>query len=219
MSVLLDLQDLANTLDYFQARFWIHNFQEDSGRTGAGDDLTTDLMTPLWRGEITIDPSLRHAEALAAQARISTLNGVIGRFYMYDPRMPYPIGDPMGTIINAHALTIQIAEISSDRTRVKFKKMPPNYWLNVGDRFHSEFAASPVHRSYYFIVTRIKSDVDGNTGWIDVSPTMMVGQDVNDIVVIARPSPLWRLQAGGFEAGTGQGQLTPGGSLKMWQVL
>lgn len=215
----LTLQDLANKLDYYSARFWIQYFQEDSGRTGAGEDITADLSDPIWRGEITIDTRLTHAEAANAQALIEMLDGVIGRFYMYDPRLPYPIDDPQGTVISAHAGTMRIAEIAANNKRVKLKNLPPLYWLNIGDRFHTDYGADPVHRAYHRIITRVRSDVNGDTDWIDVRPHLNDGQAVNDIIELARPTPLWRLVANGFEAGTGQGQLTPGGSLKMTQVL
>ncbi|MDO6967019.1 hypothetical protein [Rhizobium alvei] len=216
----LSLQDLANQLDYYQVKMWIQYYQEDSGKTGAGDDLAADLADPVWRAEITIDPKLTHAQAAAAQARIEMLDGVIGRFYMYDPRLQYPIADPGGTIIKAHTGTCRIAEIAADNKRVRFKGLPGGYQLTAGDRWHADIGTDPVHRAYHRITSDAQANGAGETlGWVSVRPHVSPGLAVNDIVEFARPSPLWRLIANGYEAGTGQGQLTPGGSLKMVQVF
>jgi len=42
--------------------------------------------------------------------------------------------------------------------------------------------------------------------------------NINDEIVLRRPSPLWRLAAGSMKTGAGQGQLTPGASFSIVQV-
>jgi hypothetical protein len=209
--------EFANLIDYFSAKMWIHNFQEDSGRTGAGEDISTDLGDPVWKGEITLDQRLTHAQAADAQSLIELLDGVIGRFYMCDPRLPYPIRDKTGAVINAHSGTPKILDINAARNRIRIEDLPPDYWLSRGDRFAAEFGSDPVHHAYHRISTTIQAS--GLTDWIDIRPHLSVGLDVGDELVFKRPSPLWRLEANGFQPGTGQGQITPGGSLKIVQVL
>ena len=208
--------DFANLLAYFQVRIWLQYFQEDSGKTGAGEDIVDDAVDPLWMGEIVLDQRLTHAQAAAIDARIARLNGVIGRFYMYDPRLPNPIKDPNGTIISG--ATPKILDISNDRTQIRISDLPGNYPLSNGDRAHILFGTDPVHRAYFWMDTELQATGHGSTGWIDVAPHIPDGINVGDAIVLRRPSPLWRLEAGSVKAGAGQGQLTPGSSFNIVQV-
>lgn len=208
--------DFAQNLGYFQVRIWLPYIQEDSGKTGGGDDITTDMADPLWRGEITLDQRLKHAEAAAIDAQIALLNGVIGRFYMCDPRLPFPIKDPDGSILGG--ATVKILDISSDRTRIQAKSLPGFYWLSCGDRFHVNFGTSPAHRGYHWIGTTIQASNTGNTDWISIAPHLDEAINVNDEIVLRKPSPLWRFVAGSVQSGVGQGSLTPGASWQMVQV-
>lgn len=208
--------DFANLLAYFQVNIWLQWFQEDTGRTGAGEDIGTDMSDPEWRGEIVLDQRLTHAQAAAVDARIAGLNGVIGRFYMYDPRLPFPIRDPDGSLLGN--TTVRILDINANRNRIQVKNLPGNYWLSCGDRFHVEFGTNPVHRGYHWIRTDIQANGLGNTDWIDIAPHLSEGVNINDEIVLRRPSPLWRLAAGSMKTGAGQGQLTPGASFSIVQV-
>lgn len=210
------LNEFAILVDYFQVKIWLEYNQEDSGRTGGGEDISTDLSDPQWRGEIMLDQRMTHADAAAADALIEGLNGVIGRFYMYDPRLPYPIRDPDGSLLGS--ATVRILDISANRKQVKLKNLPNNYWISRGDRFHVEFGTDPVHRGYYRMRTTLQADGSSNTDWIDIAPHLSDGISINDIVELKRPSPLWRLEAKSVQSGAGQGQLTPGATFRMVQV-
>ena len=209
--------DFANLLAYFSVNIWLDWMQEDTGRTGAGEDISTDEWDPVWRGEITLDQRLTHAQAAAVDAMIAGLNGVIGRFYMYDPRLPFPIKDPNGTILGS--TTVRILDINANRNRIQVKNLPNHYWLSCGDRFHVEFGTDPVHRGYHWIRTDIQADNTGATDWIDIAPHLPTGVNVNDEIVLRRPSPLWRFEAKSVRTGAGQGQLTPGATFRMVQVF
>lgn len=219
MSDPLQLSDFFDLIGWEEFRMWLDPMQDVSG-DGRGVRYPIERAEPIWRAEGTLDQTMTHAEAAKIQALIEKLDGVLGSFNAYDTRLPYPINDPDGTVINAWQDNVVIADVANDNQRIRLTHMPPVYRLAIGDRVSFSFGSNPSHRGLHRCVSTVQSDPAGDTGWLTIRPHLVDGASlIGNPVRLAKPIGEFSLAKGGYQPGMGRGTITPGGTLRFEQVL
>lgn len=209
--------DFADILLYSEVNFWLDDQQDFSG-DGNGNYYATDLIPRLWRGNIKIADDLTHADAAQVQALIEALDGAMGTFYLYDPRLLYPIDDPKGAVIRPWSQTPTITAVRNNK-EIKAGDLPPSYLLQKGDRIAFNYGSNPVHRAYHRIVSGSRSDAAGNSNWLELRPPLRDADIIGKTLMIEKPSPLWCIPPGQYKAGAGRRTLSAGGSFQIQQVI
>jgi hypothetical protein len=209
--------EFADLLLYTSVRIWLDEQQDISG-DGHGNYFTVDLGPRIWRGEVTLAEDLTHADAAKVQALVEALDGAMGTFYLYDPRLPYPIDDPLGAIIKPWSGTVTISAVRNNK-EIQATGLPPNYLLQAGDRVAFNFGSSPTHRAYHRIVAGDRANSSGNTTWMELRPLLRDADIIGRTLTIEKPAALWCIPPGQFKAGAGRKTLTPGGSFQIQQVI
>ncbi|QWY83357.1 hypothetical protein [Rhizobium phage RHph_X3_2] len=129
---------LADLLEIETVTFDLERNDAVSGQ-GTGQTIGVELAPPLWFAEVSLTPDyLQEAEIIAAKFR--ALRGVMGTFYLYDPRKKFPMEDPTGSILGASTITITAKGANNDT--LSLSGFPIGYKLTPGDKFSLAYGAS-----------------------------------------------------------------------------
>lgn len=213
----LSLADFALRLPIKHFDWKLEDQQEISGTAG-GVLIGFDAAPRYWRSTVVLD-DMSHQEAGEIEALIESLDGVLSTFYFHDPRRPYPVYDPTGSILGAN--TVRIKEVGSNNKEIKLKGLPAGYKISLGDWFCRDYASSPVHRGYYRVGSEtVTADGSGDTDWIEFRQHFYPSSAaVDDVITLKRPAALCKIQPRSFNPGQSRGTRKSGLSFDIRQVI
>lgn len=122
---------LADLLDIDSVTFDIERNDSVSGQ-GTGQTIAVELAPPLWYAEVSLNPAYLHDGEVTA-AKFRALRGVMGTFYLTDPRKQYPLEDPTGSILGSSTVTITAK--GANNNTLSLEGFPAGYKLSPGDKF------------------------------------------------------------------------------------
>lgn len=151
--------------------------QRNDEMSGSGDGRywSVELARPLWMASYSL-----YAKSAAAareiNAKIYGLDGSRGTFLWADP---YYSGPAIGVMPGVD--DIEVASISSDRSRISFSNMPAGFTFTAGDYISIAYGTDR-----YFFATMCEGG--GATGNLRaVRPHVPLGVSVGDTVTVSKP--------------------------------
>lgn len=165
---------LANCLTGERIPLQLQRNDELSG-SGDGRYWAAQLSRPLWSASYSLyAKSAAHAREI--NAKIYGLDGSTGTFLWCDPYYEGPAaGDYAGVD------SIEIASLSSDRTRITFTNMPAGFEFTAGDYISVAYGTD----RYYF-ATLCEGGGSGGAPR-EVRPAVPLGVSVGDTVTVSKP--------------------------------
>jgi hypothetical protein len=139
--------------------------RQELSRQANGITRGKDLGSAIWMIDFSTVP-LDNDDAVAYEALLNSLDGVINGFEAYDIRRPYPAAYPDGNFIDSGT----IFTIGSDNKSIRLKTLPANFALSVGDYFSFDYGSSPSSRAYHQVVEAITASGAGTTAAFEVRP-------------------------------------------------
>lgn len=133
----LPISSFADLLRVSSATFQ-QGWQQQRSATGGGEIRYADRAPSLWTVELTTPP-MEHAEAEGLMALANSRAGGLKTFLLYNHKMPYPSGDPDGSIMGT---TVPKLGTIADRLHVAFTGFPAGYSMPLGSYFGILFDTS-----------------------------------------------------------------------------
>lgn len=180
---------LPELLDLTQCSFEPVERQEFS-RSADGVTRGKDLGEALWRLSF-VTRSMLSSDALAYEARLRSLRGVIGRFFAGDPRRCYPRAHRTGAFND----TGTIHTLGGDNKSLRIDSLDPGLALSVGDYLAFPYGATPSY-ALHQVVEPAVADGSGLTPLFEVYPHIRPGVAVSAAVTLKLPQALFALEPG-----------------------
>ena len=184
--------------------------------TGSGEVLRADLGTRLWRGTVALG-DMTSAETDDVMAMLDVLRRANGSFMIYDARRPGPRLDPTGTTLGAGSPTLMA--ISANLRDIRLQALPASYRLRRGDYLAFSYGTNPVRFALHRIAQHSTANASGETGWIEVSPSIRPGAVVGTVVSLLKASCKAIVVPGSVNPGRSRATLTTGVSFDFLQTL
>lgn len=174
--------------------------QELSSREASGKTYGKDFGPALWVGSWTT-VLLSNFDAVAFEAMLNSLDGVINLFEGRDLRKPYPRFYPDGTFSD----TGKINSIGANNKSLSLKSLPASFKLAVGD-----FLAFSVgsHRALHQVMEAVTANGSGVTTEFEVRPHIWPGTATDVAVTLKQPSALFSLNPGSISSQMNGGMYT-----------
>lgn len=166
-----------DSVDYQDQTFQLQSRQEFS-RTAGGVTYGKDLGPALWFAEYTTAP-LPNDDAIAFEASLNALGGVIGTFEVYDLRRPYPRQYKDGNFTDSGKVA------SASGTKLSLKELPASFELKAGDYLSLEVQGQ---RVLHQIVEDVTADSSGDTIEFAVRPEPWPGTVADIAVTLKKPA-------------------------------
>lgn len=188
---------------------WDNMRLDELSGSGDGRFWQTELATPLWTAEVTLDVRY-HQEIKEIAATIRKLQGAKYSFDLEDPLSKYPYADPDGSILGVSAVTI--SAISGDRQTLTLGGLPAAYVLTKGDKGSLPYTVGAVTKKYFFEVSETVAASGGGVAVFEVFPTIPAAATVGAAVTLKRPTCRGFIKPESFKPGTAQNLFTSGAS-------
>jgi len=171
--------------------------RQEYSRTASGVTYGKDLGDPLWTATYTTQP-LANDEAVAYEAKLNSLDGVIHPFEAGDlrktaPRL-YPAAD-----FNDVAV---IETIGTNNKSISLSGLEAGFVLSVGDFLEFDYGTN---RALHQIMESVTADEDGTTTEFEVRPHIRAGAEFGAPVRLKNPSALMALQPGSIKVSASGG--------------
>lgn len=140
--------------------------RQELSRTAGGVTLGKDLGPALWVAEWISVPE-DQVDVVELEAKLRSLDGVIGAFTAYDRRRPYPKAYPSGAFTDSG----KIAGVQSPKA-LTLKGLPAGFVISVGDYFMFDYGSSPSNRALHQASEAVTADGAGNTPSFEVRPQL-----------------------------------------------
>ncbi|AWX93295.1 hypothetical protein DPM13_09830 [Paracoccus mutanolyticus] len=154
--------------------------------TGGGEVLRADLGTRLWRGTVALG-DMTSAETDEVMAMLDVLRRANGAFMFYDVRRPGPRLDPNGAILGAVSPTLMA--INANLRDIRLQALPASYGLRRGDYLAFTYGSNPTRYALHRIAQPATANASGQTGWIEVSPSIRPGAVAGTAVSLIKTVP------------------------------
>lgn len=195
----LSVAAFADNLRIQSVRWMLRRQNEYSG-LGDGQTLGAELAPPLWTGDVTL-VQMPLSAASQVQALIEASDEVLGGFYLYNPRQPYPQADPDGSILGAATPTIH--SVGGDSKSLRLAGLPAGYVVTRGDCLAFDHG-SPARRAFHRIVETATADGVGVTPAFEVRPHLRPGAANGLAVSLVKPAARVFIVPGSFDPGVGR---------------
>ncbi|ARC35932.1 hypothetical protein A6J80_11385 [Paracoccus yeei] len=184
--------------------------------TGGGEVLRADLGTRLWRGTVALG-DMTSAETDEVMAMLDVLRRANGAFMFYDVRRPGPRLDPNGAILGAVSPTLMA--INANLRDIRLQALPASYGLRRGDYLAFTYGSNPTRYALHRIAQPATANASGQTGWIEVSPSIRPGAVAGTAVSLIKASCKAIIVPGSVNPGRSKATLTMGVSFDFLQTL
>ena len=188
----------------------------EMSETGAGEILTADLGTRLWRGEVQLgdmDPD----EAAEVLPLFDVLRRSGASFMVYDVGRPAPRADLTGSILGGAAPKLHT--VSATSREIRISGLPVGYELRRHDYLAFSYGASPTRFALHRLAAGAIANGAGLTPLFEVSPNLRPGWALNADVTLVRASCKAIIVPGSFQSGRRKARLTTGAGFKFVQTL
>lgn len=192
MAISFPRTDIYDPNLFESAEFNVVQRQEFS-RSANGVTQGKDLGDALWRLSFTTKPMLS-SDALAFEAKLRSLNGVIGRFFAGDPRRCNPRLHKDGSFSDSGT----IADVGDDNKSLKLATLPAGFKISVGDYIAFQYGSTPSY-ALHQAMESATADGSGDTGFFEVFPhirTGIIDDSPGTSVTLKHPQALFALEPG-----------------------
>lgn len=179
MTISYPRNDILDAVRPASARFYLFWRQEQS-RSAGGVTRGKDLGPALWRASFS-SGVLELPEAVAAEALLNSLEGVVRSFYAHDVRRPYPLAAPTG----AFSDSAEISAISAEWDAVALSGLPPGFVISVGDYIAFNYAG---RRALHQFMRLGQANGLGVSPLLDVRPHIRAGATTGLPVILKKPA-------------------------------
>lgn len=174
-------------IDIADQTFALVSRQELGSRSANGTTYGKDFGSALWTVAYTTGP-IANDDALAYEALLNSLDGVIGSFEAYDMRRAYPRLYPTGTGANNGVL----ASVNSNNKAISLSGLVAGQVVSRGDYLSFTYGTS---RALHQAVESVTANGSGVTGEFEVRPHLRTGWTLSPAtaVTLKEPSGLFSL--------------------------
>jgi hypothetical protein len=155
--------------------------QEFGSRQANGTTYGKDFGSALWTVSFTTGP-IPNDDALAYEALLNSLDGVIGSFEAYDMRRAYPRLYPTGTGANDGVL----ASVNANNKAISLSGLAVGQVVSVGDYLSFTYGTS---RALHQAVETVTADGSGVTGEFEVRPHLRPGWTLSPTTAVTLKNP------------------------------
>lgn len=168
--------------------------QEFGSRSANGTTYGKDFGSALWHVGFTTGP-IANDDAIAYEALLNSLDGVIGSFEAYDMRRAYPRLYPTGTGANNGVL----ASVNANNKAITLSGLANGQKVSIGDYLSFTYGMS---RALHQAVETVTANGSGVTGEFEVRPHLRPGWTLSPAtaVTLKAPSGLFSLVPGSVTA-------------------
>jgi len=187
MAITYPLTDLV-AQGRFQAGHLRIRWRQERSITAGGVTIGKDLGPALWVGQFQTRP-YKTDEAMAIEAQLASLDGVIGTFEAYDVRRARPANASAG--FSDAGVTISGTPTAS---ALALAGLPAGFQVAVGDHLAFTYAGK---RALHQAVEAATADGTGVTPAFEVRPYIRVGATAGLAVSLVQASGVFALDVDG----------------------
>lgn len=184
MTISCPRTDILTTVGFQDQKFQLQWRQEVS-RTAGGVTLGKDLGPALWTASYTTI-RLDDEAALAYEADLDALEGVVWPFEAGDLRRIYPLAYPTGEFAD----TGVIEAVNPNNRAISLSGLDPGFVLSKGDYLSFDYGDS---RALHRLVEGAVANGGGVTPQFEVRPHLRPGWTLDAAVTLKRPTALFTL--------------------------
>lgn len=211
MTIAFPRTDILAPFLYATQSFRLVSRQETSTQA-SGVVRGKDLGSALWMADYSTF-ALPNDDALTLEAKLNSLDGVIGVFEAGDVRRSYPKAHPGG----AFGDTAKLNSVDASTRAISLKGLDAGFQLSVGDYLAFDYGGS---RALHQVMEDIAADGTGLTGLFEVRPHVRPGYVLspNTAVTLKQPKGRFTLLPGSISTAS-QGPVFSVVSFKAAQYL
>ncbi|QDP20660.1 hypothetical protein [Bradyrhizobium cosmicum] len=209
MSISFPLTDLQTLVPIASQSFPLVSRQELS-RLASGVTIGKDLGSALWMPEFSTD-TIDNDDAVAYEARLNSLDGVVNIFTAGDLRRLYPRSHADGVFNDTGVL----ASVNANNKALALSGLDPSFALSIGDYLAFDYSGG---RALHQVVEAVTANGSGTTAQFEVRPHIRPGFSLSAAVTLKKPKGYFMLVPGSVQAST-NGPVSSVISFKAVQVL
>jgi hypothetical protein len=187
-------------IDIADQTFLLVSRQELGSRSANGTTYGKDFGSALWQVSFTTGP-IPNDDALAYEALLNSLDGVIGSFEAYDLRRPYPRATPDGSGASDGVL----ASVNTNNKAITLSGLAASQVVSRGDYLSFTYGTS---RALHQVMETVTANGSGVTPEFEVRPHLRPGWTLSPAITVKLKNP-----AGLFSLTSGSVQPKPSGAL------
>lgn len=155
--------------------------QEFGSRSANGTTYGKDFGSALWTVSFTTGP-IPNDDALAYEALLNSLDGVIGSFEAGDLRRPYPRLYPTGTGANDGVL----ASVNANNKAISLSGLAASQVVSIGDYLSFTYGTS---RALHQVMETVTANGSGTTSEFEVRPHLRPGWTLSPAIAVTLKNP------------------------------
>lgn len=213
ISFPLPLSTFANELRVVGAEFYLPPSTVHSA-TRAGEIITTDLGTRLWKGSFRL-ATMKHADADSVSAFLELLGRGDASFLISPLHRLGTIDDPDGeTLIDQSPKLLSVA---ANNKEIRISGLTDGTVLSRGDFLSFTYGSNPVRYAFHRVVTGGIAGANGETPLLEVVPHIRSGWVTNSAVRLFQP--VYKAKATSISSGDIRSIFSDGMSIEFTQTL
>lgn len=199
MTISFPLTTLLSATDFQDQTFQPVSRQELS-RQANGRTIGKDFGSAIWLANYTTKP-IFNDDALAYEAALDSLDGVVQTFEAYDLRRPYPRVYLTGAGANDGVL----ASVNANNKALALSGLVAGQIVSAGDYLSFVYGSS---RALHRVVETVTANGSGVTAQFEVRPHVRAGYSISAAVTLKSPRGVFMLMPGSVVPKASGGQHT-----------
>lgn len=188
MSITFPRTDILTAVAFEdQPKFQLVSRQEYS-RTAFGTTIGKDLGSAIWSASYTTI-SLVNDDAVAFEAMLNSLDGVVMAFEASDLRRPYPRNYASGSFNDTGILH----SVNANNKALSIGGLDAGFVISVGDYLSFDYSGS---RALHQVMETVTANGSGLTAEFEVRPHIRVGWSLSAPIKLKNPRGLFTLMPG-----------------------
>ncbi len=187
MAISYPRTDILSGIPVADQVFQLVSRQEYS-RLASGVTRGKDLGPALWMATYTTDV-MDIADAVAYEAALNSLDGVVNTFTAFDLRRPYPRSSPSGSFGDTGILH----SVNANNKALSISGLDAGFVLSVGDYLCFDYSGS---RALHQVMEAVTADGAGLTAEFEVRPFIRSGWSLSAAITLKNPSGVFTLMPG-----------------------
>lgn len=184
MSISFPRTDILTPFLFASQSLRLSSRQEFS-RLASGITIGKDLGPALWLADYTT-VALPNDDALTLEAKLNSLDGLIGTFEAGDIRRPYPKSHPDGVFGDTGVLH----SVNANNKAISIGSLDAGMVLSVGDYLSFDYAGA---RALHQVVEAVVASGAGLTSEFEVRPHLRAGWTVGAAIKLKQPKGVFTL--------------------------
>ena len=180
MTISFPLTTIMSATSFEDQRFQLVSRQEIS-RLSVGKSVGKDLGPALWTASYTTIPMLND-DALAYEAALESLDGLVQTFEAYDKRRVYPRSDPTGATYNDGVLV----SVNANNKKLALSGLIASQVVSAGDYLSFSYGSS---RALHRVVEGVTANGAGLTAEFEVRPHIRSGWVISPSTTVKLKAP------------------------------